>query len=231
MWNTLWPNLKFTFEWSNKEITFLDVSLIISDGQLETDRYVKPTNPQLYLHFKSNHPPQVFKAIVYGQAITVKTICSNQDFVAKHFQTLKTKFLDRGYPIQLISENLDRGDKLVRSDLLKPKFYPHQSTPVTTSKPKFIPTFIITYNPHNPPLRKWLSETFLILQSDRKMRNIYKQPPSVVFRQAPNLKQMLVRSSLKQLPYSNCGDLDDQPLVAIVFSMQEEEDLVYCVQK
>merc|ERR1719187_1971293 len=35
--------------------------------QLETDRHIKPTNPQLFLHYTSNHPKSVFKAIVYGQ--------------------------------------------------------------------------------------------------------------------------------------------------------------------
>ena len=73
--NTIWPGLKFTFDWSKKEITFLDVKLIMEKGKLETDKYIKPTNPQLYLHYNSNHPKSVFKAIVYGQAITVKVIC------------------------------------------------------------------------------------------------------------------------------------------------------------
>ena len=64
--NTLWPGLQFTYEWSNKEITFLDVRLVLEEGVLETDRHIKPTNPQLFLHFTSNHPSSVFKAIVYG---------------------------------------------------------------------------------------------------------------------------------------------------------------------
>ena len=93
--NTLWPKLEFTFEWSDKELTYLDVNLIMTEGKLETDRFIKPTNPQLYLHFKSNHPPQVFKAIVFGQAITVKTICSKEEFVVKHFENLKQKFMER----------------------------------------------------------------------------------------------------------------------------------------
>ena len=55
--NTLWPGLKFTFDWSNKELTYLDVKLIITEeGKLETDRLIKPTNTQLFLHYQSNHP-------------------------------------------------------------------------------------------------------------------------------------------------------------------------------
>ena len=43
--NTLWPGLQCTYEWSNQEITFLDVRLVIENGKLETDRYIKTTNP------------------------------------------------------------------------------------------------------------------------------------------------------------------------------------------
>ena len=205
--NTLWPGIEFTFEWSDRELTYLDVNLIMEDGRLETDRHIKPTNPQLYLHHTSNHPPQVFKAIVYGQAITVKTICSKDEFVIKHMKNLKDKFLERGYPLQMVTDNLQRGAALDREDLLKPKFYPTQASPAVPSKPKFVPTFIITYNPHNPPLKVWLKEAFMILQSDRKMRKIYVKPPSVVFRQARNLKQILVQNRMRELPYTDCSDL------------------------
>ena len=54
--NTLWPGIEFTFEWSDTELTYLDVNLIMTDGRLETDRHIKPTNPQLYLHHKCLRP-------------------------------------------------------------------------------------------------------------------------------------------------------------------------------
>ena len=65
--NTLWPGLHFTFEWSDKSIKFLNVELLITSEGLETNMYVKPTNPQLYLHYTSAHPPHVFKAIIFLQ--------------------------------------------------------------------------------------------------------------------------------------------------------------------
>ena len=142
--NTLWPGIEFTFEWSDKELTYLDVTLTISEDRLETDRHVKSTNPQLFIHYKSNHPPQSFKAIVYGQAITVKTICSKEEFVGKHYENLKSQFLVRGYPIQIVEGNLARGAALDRVELLNPVFYPSQATPALPGKPTFIPTFIIT---------------------------------------------------------------------------------------
>ena len=105
--NTLWPGLRFTYDWSNRELTYLDVRLIMTeDRKLETDRFVKPTNPQLFLHYQSNHPTHVFKALIYGQAITVKTICSKDEYVEKHLELLRIKFLERGYPVQLIIKKI-----------------------------------------------------------------------------------------------------------------------------
>ena len=110
-------------------MTYLDVNLIISEGKLETDRHIKPTNPKLFLHYNSNHSPLTFKAIIYGQVITVKTICSKKEYVSKHFENLKQKFIERGYPLELVDENLMRGAALDREDLLRPKLYPSQATP------------------------------------------------------------------------------------------------------
>ena len=206
--NTLWPGLQFTYEWSEKEITFLDVRLLIENGQLETDRHIKPTNPQLFLHHTSNHPPSVFKAIVYGQAINVKLICSKEEFVLKHLKNLKKKFLERGYPCELVEENLRRGAAIPRADLLRPKpVYPQQDCPALLSKPRFTPMFIITYNPHNPKLHQWIKDNHNILLADKKMSKIFPTPPSVSYRQARNIKQMMVRSRLKALPHSDCSDL------------------------
>ena len=195
-------------------MNFLDVKLMVTeDGKLETDRFVKPTNPQLFLHYKSNHPKSCFKGILYGQALTVKTICSREEDVSKHMNRLRVKFIERGYPVKLVDENLARGTLLERTDLLRPKpIYPSQASLVpSASKPKFKPTFVIDFNPHNPPLKKWLLEAQICLQTDNKMSTIYAQPPGVVSRQAPSLKRILTSSRFKQLPYNNCDDLADQP--------------------
>ena len=210
--NTLDPSLDFTFEWSDEKINYLDVTLVMEDGKLETDRHVKPTNPQLFLHYTSNHPQSVFKAIVYGQAITVRTICSKDEFVQKHLKDLKEKFIHRGYPVEMVDRELQRGSNLSRTDLLRPKpVYPQQACPALLSKPEFKPTFIITYNPHNPPLRKWLQEVQFILLADHKLTAIFPQTPSVSYRQAKNLKQILCKNTLRQLPFRDASDLGDKP--------------------
>ena len=50
------PTIKFTAEWSQKSNNFLDVTVSLAEGQIETDLYVKPTKSQQYLHSFSCHP-------------------------------------------------------------------------------------------------------------------------------------------------------------------------------
>ena len=86
----------------------------------------------------------------------------------------------------MVKENLARGAALDREDLLKPKCYPSQATPAVPTKPNFVPTFIITYNPHNPPLKEWIKETFLILQS-ANLKQILETYPTLTAMTSPLL--------------------------------------------
>ena len=43
--------IKFTYEYSSKNIPFLDLSVSLKDGKSSTDLHVKPTDRHQYLHF------------------------------------------------------------------------------------------------------------------------------------------------------------------------------------
>ena len=49
------PTIKFTAEWSKTSINFLDVTIPIAKGIIETDLYVKPTDSHQYLLSSSYH--------------------------------------------------------------------------------------------------------------------------------------------------------------------------------
>ena len=61
--NNLQPSIKFTHELSNTTISFLDTSSSLSEGELSTDVYSKPTDTNQYLLPSSCHPPHVTKSI------------------------------------------------------------------------------------------------------------------------------------------------------------------------
>ena len=77
------PTIKFTADWSKTSINFLDGTVSITEGIIETDLYVKPTDSHQYLLPSYCHPFYYKKDIPYSQALRLKRISSNNEFFDK----------------------------------------------------------------------------------------------------------------------------------------------------
>ena len=66
-----------------------------------TNLYIEPTNLQLYLDYRSNHPEYCKDAIVYCQAFRVIERSSRPDLAVPYLQ-LRDKFLERHYPAHML---------------------------------------------------------------------------------------------------------------------------------
>ena len=76
--NTYDRNLQFTLEVEiENKLSFLDVLIIRNANKLDFTIYQKPTQNNRYLHFNSNHPPQVKRAAVTSLIDRVLNICSD----------------------------------------------------------------------------------------------------------------------------------------------------------
>ena len=74
--NQVHPSIKLTFEYSFKEINFLDTTIVVSpNGRLTTKVFKKPTDRSSYLHNTSHHPNSLKNNIPYGQALRLRKIC------------------------------------------------------------------------------------------------------------------------------------------------------------
>ena len=54
--NSFSHDIKFTYEFHEESMTFLDLKVISSNGTLMTSLYSEPTDCHQYLHYKSSHP-------------------------------------------------------------------------------------------------------------------------------------------------------------------------------
>ena len=61
--NSLHNTIKFTFEWSDTCVNFLDISVLLNNGILSTDLYTKPTDK--YQYFFTLHVIHTFRRKVY----------------------------------------------------------------------------------------------------------------------------------------------------------------------
>ena len=96
--NQLHHTIKFTYELSETELTFLDITLYKGDrfdGNqiLDVRTHIKPTNKQLYIHASSYHPPTTINAISKGEVN--RYLRTNSD--EREFQNMKQKLTNRLY--------------------------------------------------------------------------------------------------------------------------------------
>ena len=85
---------------------------------IETKYYVKPSNQRLYLYYKSCHPQHTFRSIVYSQALQGIMVNSRGEWNLEYLSELKGKFIDQGYPINLINQEFTSFLDVDRLDLL-----------------------------------------------------------------------------------------------------------------
>ena len=153
--------------------------------KFETKYYVKPSNKRLFLHFRSNHPEHTFRSIVYSQALQGIMINSRDDWNIDYLQELREKFLEQDYPLNLINEEYAKALQISRKDLL---FNDNRKR-----KRKVIAPLIITFNPGNPPMKKWIGDEIKILHEDPNLKKIF-QKIDVVTRKAENIGQKVIQS-------------------------------------
>ena len=97
MLNKKHPTIKFTAEWSKKQIIFLDITVYLENGMIKSDLYVKPTDTHQYFHSSSCHPDHCKKGIPYSQTVRLNRICSDSTSFDTKCNDLKRRLLERGY--------------------------------------------------------------------------------------------------------------------------------------
>ena len=73
-----------------------------SEGQLQTDLYVKETDARSYLFYGSSHANHIIAGIVYSQCLRLRRIINNQERLNNQLKILKECFLDCNYPKKMV---------------------------------------------------------------------------------------------------------------------------------
>ena len=130
-----WSRSTFVIYESNKEnITFLDLNVSLSGIKLTTDLHTKSTDKHQYLHYASAQPAHTKRSIIYSQAFRMSRICSYKTDFEKHLVDMKSWFQARGYP-----------NDLVQNEMNKVKFSGNWDKNKTKKKSKGVP-LVITFH-------------------------------------------------------------------------------------
>ena len=166
---------------------------------------MKPTNKQLFLHYRSNHQEHVFKAIVYNQALLAVMVCSHPVWTERYLGRLRTKFLEQEYPASLIDDGFEKAKKNKRTDLI---FQDKKKKDKDKNKKRMRNCLCVTLNPGNPPFQKWIKELLPILHRDKELKKLIPSIP-LVAKQPPNVASMAIRA--KHWKTSNPLEENNQP--------------------
>ena len=88
--------VQFTAEWSKTKINFLDVTVYLENGKIQTDLYVTSTDTHQYLHSSSCYPYHCKKGIPYSQTFRLNRTCSDSTSFDRRCNYLERWLLERG---------------------------------------------------------------------------------------------------------------------------------------
>ena len=181
------PSLKFTYEYSTQRINFLDVIVIKEENEFVKDLYCKATDCHQYLHYDSCHPDHMKKSSVYSQGLCIKRLCSDSERLQQHLSSLKGWFCERGYPEDIVEEQLQRVKSRDRDELLKQKDISNRAVGIP---------FVVTYHPHLKNISRIIKKHSKHLYASPEVKSVFTHLPFVSFRSVRNLRSHLVRSKL-----------------------------------
>ena len=74
--NSIHSSIKFSGEFSNIEVDFLDVTMYREGNKIFSRLFCKPTDSHSYLEFNSCHPSQNKNSIPYSQFLRIRRNCT-----------------------------------------------------------------------------------------------------------------------------------------------------------
>jgi len=94
--------LEWIFTPRSQSVVFMDMTIRIVKGRIETALYAKPLALYLYLPPHSCHAPGVLTGLIYGQVLRIYQLCSQDDDKEKELVLFVHRLLDRGYQLNFI---------------------------------------------------------------------------------------------------------------------------------
>ena len=148
--NSFDTNIRFTYEYSDKKVSFLDLQVDIVEGKLITSLFVKPTDRHQYLHYSSCHPEHTKRSIIYSQTLRLKRLCSLERDFKEKLSEMKSWFLKRGNPERIIDYEMEKVN--FRENKKKSGINKRKGVPV-----------VVTYHPKLKNLSKIIKDNLYLL--------------------------------------------------------------------
>ena len=192
--NSRVATIKFTMEFSKREISFLDTRVINKDNRLYTDLYTKPTDTHDYLMYSSAHPRRCKDSIPYSQFLRIRRICKREVDFRKNVMILSVHFLRRQYPEKLLLKAAALALEKDRETLLIPK---EKGKDAYDETQIFLST---TFHPSDNNVRDIAYRNWDMLGKSETTYFLYEKKLRMSYRRPKNLRDILIRANLPRKP-------------------------------
>ena len=183
--NEVHPSIKFEWKISKHKASFLDCVVIKENNKLKKDVYQEPTDWHPYLEYTSAHPSHFKTSIPYSQALRLRRICNDQETLKKRIWQYTDYFVACGYRRSFVKKEMEKVLKIDRKNALKKK---------EKRKESHIP-LVMSYHPDLPPLGRIINKLWPTLQSNKRLKKVFKNRPNVFYKRPCNLRDMLVKAT------------------------------------
>ena len=185
--NSCNDHLRFTLEYDRERISFLDVLVRKSGNCLHTEIFRKPTDRNTMLRGDSFHPQPFIKSLPISQFHRIRRVCSDDGTYAAQASDLSNRFLNRGYKQEWVAAARGRYDRVTQEECLQPR----KKTPTHNSI-----MCSVRYSPLGAQFRETIRKHWHIVNSDPKLKNVFTEPPKLVFKRPNNIRDGLVRADI-----------------------------------
>ena len=211
--NHMKSTIKFTTNYSQTHITFLDTKVKFNNGKLVTELYAKPSASFQYLHRTSYHPPHTFRAITKSQFIRIRRICTTQEDYWAHATKFISFFKSRGFNESTLNKTAEEIANNPRSNFLH-----HNRNSLTqelkqSRKSERIP-FITNWTHKLSGFQRILQYHYNEMVNEfPNLKCVFPEPPILSYRRNHNLRNLLVRSRFTP-PSSNRSTSNSSPCLS-----------------
>ena len=106
--NSFQSTIKFTAEWSQESVTFLDTKVFHEGSCLVRHLYTKPMDTHQYLHQCSCHSTHCKTSVALSQALRLRRICARTEDYEQRVGKFKTFLEMRGYNGEEVLRQINR---------------------------------------------------------------------------------------------------------------------------
>ena len=161
--------------------------MLLHNNSIATDLHVKSTDTYQCLLSSSCHPNHIKKSIPYSLALRIRCIYSTDNIL----NNALTNFWN--FSVNAVTKETTSKHKSAKLSMFHVKtlsYYQHKKSNNRT-------VFVTTYNPSLPNFNNIIKNYYPILTASDRCKNAFKDLPLLAYRRLRNLRDTLVRATIK----------------------------------